>query len=386
MLFLRRREFLCSAVAAATAWVVTGCDRTSEPKPQVVASASLPSDDELCQRIDEALDFTYEQRLLNTDDHAAWQVVHGILAFQKAYKISHNGEKVGALDYLLDGGRLTGWTMRIGDELDPATGRRGVKAVIEPGSKTGQGHPDQWLGYMSQCGIKPDRTVVVEGQELTVQDWIEQILWDIPNNPMNEYSWTVTALAMYLPTNYTWTASDGKTWSLDRLMQIEAEQDINSSACGGTHRLTGMAMALNQHIANGGKLEGGWKAADDKIQWAIAKAKELQNPDGSFSSNYFARPGKSPDLANEMGTTGHTAEFLTVALPEEKLREPWVRAAIVRLTDVFHKTEDLPMECGALYHGAHGLLLYRERIYGPRTFPREPAKSVAVNPSAQASK
>jgi hypothetical protein len=58
----------------------------------------------------------------------------------------------------------------------------------------------------------------------------------VPNNPLREYSWTVTALAMYLPTDYKWTAADGKEWSIEQLMQIEAEHDLNASACGGTQR------------------------------------------------------------------------------------------------------------------------------------------------------
>ena len=35
------------------------------------------------------------------------------------------------------------------------------------------------------------------------------------------------------------------------------------------------------------------------------------------------------------------------------------------MCDLFRKTEKLPLECGALYHAAHGLVLYRERVFGP---------------------
>ena len=34
-----------------------------------------------------------------------------------------------------------------------------------------------------------------------------------------EYSWTLIALNRYLPTDATWTASDGQTWSIERLVE-----------------------------------------------------------------------------------------------------------------------------------------------------------------------
>jgi hypothetical protein len=37
-----------------------------------------------------------------------------------------------------------------------------------------------------------------------------------------------------------------------------------------------------------------------------------------------------------------------------------------RLCAIFRKTREIDLECGALYHAAHGLSLYREKVYGPR--------------------
>ena len=109
------------------------------------------------------------------------------------------------------------------------------------------------------------------------------------------------------------------------------------------------------------------------IQQAIADARRYQNPDGSLSTRYFESPGSSPDLAQNLGSTGHTLEFLALALTDEQLREPWVRNAAVYLCDVFRLTRDVPVECGVLYHAAHGLILYRGRMFGPRSYvPAEP--------------
>jgi hypothetical protein len=115
-------------------------------------------------------------------------------------------------------------------------------------------------------------------------------------------------------------------------------------------------------------VEGIWAEADQVIQQAVADARRYQNPDGSFSTRYFASPGSSPDLAQNLGSTGHILEFLALSLADSELREPWVRRAAAYLCDLFRMTRDLPLECGALYHAAHGLVLYRERLFGARRY------------------
>ena len=44
------------------------------------------------------------------------------------------------------------------------TGEKGLDTVLEAGSKTGQGHDDQWLGYMSQIGMPIDTPIAVDVQ------------------------------------------------------------------------------------------------------------------------------------------------------------------------------------------------------------------------------
>ena len=59
-------------------------------------------------------------------------------------------------------------------------------------------------------------------------------------------------------------------------------------------------------------------------------------------------------------------EFLSIAVSDEDLGRPWIRRAAARLCALFQKTRRVPLECGALYHAAHGLALYRERMFGQR--------------------
>lgn len=350
-----------------------GC---TKPEPKV-AVAPMPTDDQLRDRLDHVLEFTEKNRHLDTKDQAAWQIVHGALAYGRDYKIYSNGQLVPALEYLLNGGELRGWTMRKGDH--------GVIAVVDAGSKTGQGHPDQWLGYLSQCGLKPEDSIKVEGHEFKIQDIINQTQWDIYDGM--EATWTLMALSGYLPLGAEWKAKDGSTWTIPRIVEMEAAQDLGASSCGGTHRMYGITTAMNRYLSNGGKVdlngEGPWDKAARKIRDAAKSAHENQQPDGAFSTNYFSRPAGSADIALRISTTGHVLEFLTVALDDQQLSEPWVTRAAVHLVECLEKTEKFDLECGALYHAAHGLELYRARRFGPRKPDEQliPLQSMPKQPS-----
>ena len=359
--------WMCLVVA-----LLGGCGEVKPPRPEAkTQSAALPSDEELKRQLDEVIDFTYRKRHLNTDDHAAWQILHGALAFGRQFKVrlGRDGELVSAVDHILDGGYMKGWIARPGVQFDGD--RRGLKAILETGSKTGQGHDDQWLAVLAQCDLASDQTIRVGNQTYTMEDFVRQVLWDVPGN--SEWSWTLIGLTTYLPMDQEWSASDGQTWSIERLVKREAEEDINNSACGGTHRLIGLAMALNEHRKQGGETTQVWQQAEERIQDAVDMARRFrEDSTGAFSTNYFRGEGSSPDLAQILATTGHTLELLSLSLSDEQLHEPWVKRAALHLCDVFRKTRDVNLECGALYHATHGLVLYRERVFGKRSFSSSP--------------
>ncbi len=260
---------------------------------------------------------------------------------------------------------MTGWTTQP-VWLDKEKNQRGLRAIMEPGSKTGQGHSDQWLAVLAQCELAPSQTILVDGIEFTMADYVAQVQYDVPRNIQREFSWTLIGLTAYLDTDTTWIASDGKEWSIRRLVEAEGQQERNESACGGTHRMIGLTMALHHHVSQKRKIEGPWKTAEELVRESIEDAKQNQNPDGSFSTRYFAEGRSTVDLASALGSTGHVLEFLTLALSAEELKEPWVKRSVIHLCDLFEKTKKNSLECGALYHAAHGLVLYRNRVYGPR--------------------
>lgn len=341
------------------ALALAGCAGGSATGPAVEVDAtatgapSAPDPETLRREIDEALDFTLA-RHMNTQDHAAWQIVHGVLAYGRDLNIVAEGNTVSALDYALAGGYIRGWNMRPGD--------KGLESLLESGSKEGQGHEDQWLGYLSQVGLPMTQPISVRGKTYTIADLIRQAEWDVYDGM--EATWTLMAFSTYVPLDYHWKSKDGSQWNMERLVGMEAAQDLRESACGGAHRLYGLTCAVNRYAKEGKPLRGGWQAADERIQESIRAAKAYQQPDGALSTDWFFKAAASPEIALRISTTGHVLEFLVLAMTDAEVREPWVARAAARLCDMLRQTRELPVECGALYHAAHGLYLYRLRMYG----------------------
>ncbi len=333
------------------------------------AAAEAPPDQAArCRRIDDALAHARDGRRLDASVQGAWQIVHGILAFGPDFPLDARGTTTPALDYLLGGGRATGWRLRAGSV--------GVTAEVDAGSTMGQGHPDQWLGYLSQCGVAADghgtpagipldTPLEVGGRSFTVRDLLAQAQHDI--RPGQEATWTLMALAHWLPPDAAWTAGDGEAWTTERVVGMEARADVPSAACGGAHRLYGLATAVAAYRrATGRDPEGGWAEAESVLDHHLDRVRRFQQPDGSFAVRPFERPGTSPDVFARLSATGHAFEVLAVALDDARLAEPWVTRAADRLVALLEGTADLDVECGALYHAVHGLAIYRDRVCPPR--------------------
>lgn len=345
-----------------------------DPNEAPGASASqstVPSEDAAASELREALDRVLaagQARRLSAVENGAWQVLHGILAYGKSCRIEAGGELVPAIDYLLEGGSLAGWDPLPGDllpeELIGAPPRRGVRFELEAGTMTGQGHYDQWLAVLSQADLPVDTPLKIGAVTYTLGDALSQMLWDIPRNLAFEYSWTLIAATAYLPTDHSWSARDGRRWSIEELVDSETRNSLTQAACGGTHRLIGLAMTVQRHLERGGHLTGVWLAANTRVREKIEDARRYQNSDGSFATSFLHRPGWSSDLSDVLRTTGHVLEFLAIAAPDESLRSAWVQGAASRLCQVLESTEQVDLECGALYHALHGAVLYRKRRFG----------------------
>ncbi len=376
-----RRQRPCRLAGRQSIWlfaaaaVLLGCnspeaDEATAPVTPTAAVAKPiadPSLEQLREQLDRTLEFTEHGRIMNLKDHAAWQLLHGVLAFGPEFEILNGDERVKALDWVFSGKPMTGWTL--------AKTQYGVEAKIEAG-KVGQGHDDQWLAIISQWGLPINTPVLVDGERFTLYDMLKYSMYDTFTG--KEGSWSIIALSAYLdPIDQTWTSRVGEEWTVERLVAMEAgpiyeeevgREMINMGACGGTHRLIGLTIALNNYRRQrpNEELTGGWLAAHKRIQWAIEQARANQLPSGALSVQYFQRPANSANLDEHLSATGHILEFLSFALPPEQLDDMWVRRAVAYLCRLLERTKHLDLECGALYHAAHGLVLYRTKVFGLR--------------------
>lgn len=340
---------------------IAGCSESAtvappQPeKPAAVAGAKTLSDEELCDKLDRVIELTRKKHL-DPKVNNAWQIVHAVLAYGYDLELEVDGQVVAGLPWILGGGQFRGWNL--------APAEKGLDSAIEAGTKSGPGHDDQWLGYMSQCGVTLETPLIVQGQKFQIRDLLTQTQWTCYDGM--EATWTLMSTSTYLPIDETWMAKDGTQWNIERLLTMELRPQLEERACGGTHLLYGLTCAVNRYRREKGEPTGVWAQAESRIREAIAKAQEFQQPDGGFSHSFFTKSSSTADIGLRIHSTGHTLEFICHALPAERLAEPWLVRATVFLCNQIEKGIAVPQECGALYHAVHGLQLYREKRFGRR--------------------
>ena len=366
---IRATKRLVFVGSVATVMLCTACapvgDPVTEQAPPPVASDSavverLPTPpvkipDSLTQRIDAAIQLV-EQRDVHISN-GFWTVAHGILGMGTELTLfdPETNERVNAIDYICNGGQVRG--MRFIPTPHGLDVQNGPMFV-------GQGHVDQFVAEMVQVGLPADRKFMVEGKEYTFLDFIRQSQARVRVTADQELSWSIVAIGQCLGTDINWTNSFGEVLKFEDLVRYELDQDVEQAACGGTHRLFGLFWVYQLHLRNGGQEIGVWKEVADKMTKYQNVARELQNPDGSFSTDSFRGLGNDRDMKLRISTTGHILEWLALSMTDAQLQEPWVQHAANALALMILEIQDSPMEGGTLYHAVHALRLYAARQAG----------------------
>lgn len=305
---------------------------------------------ELDRHVSESLKYN-ARRMLSSDKNSAWQIVHGVLGIGEEFQIrdASQGTIVRAVDYLCQEARVENRRLFY---VTP----HGLEPIYGYGA---EGHPDQILAIFAQVNLPLTQSIRVDGASYTVADLVSQSQARYRRG--NEGSWTLIALASYLPLNSTWTNQYGQSLSIADLVAAEATTDPSTAPRGGTHNLYALAYALGHHKASGATLTGVWRQADAKLAEHVRLVREYQNGDGSYSVNYFSGPGWSQNTKTVLYTTGHTLEWLLIYLPYAELNQPWVTKGVDALLEGFERLKSESIECGALYYACHALRLYQQR-------------------------
>lgn len=323
-------------------------------KPKPAEAAPEKPRDPLLALVDQAIEVT-SQRQLRVGMNSPWQIVHGVVALRWDMRIQTQDGKgsVSAIEYLMAGNTYENQPIW----QETAWGGRG-HPYTRPYAH--EGHPTQFLGYMTMANIPLDYEIKTPNKIITVRDVINDAKMQVRQGP--EITWTLWALAHYEESDAQWLNNANEPWSIERLVKLQVDERVTNSACGGCHGMFALCYARNLYFTTGKPLSGVWMEADQKIKWYTEATRRMQNTDGSFSSNFYKGPGYSNDYDTRLNTTGHQLEWILVSLPQSRLGEPWVRRAVESLSRDLITNARFPAECGPMYHSLHALILYRQRL------------------------
>lgn len=341
---------------------LVSCAPVSAPAPSPAGAARpeqisiMPKAYEpgLKSRVRQAID-QIRRRELQTN-YAFWTVFHGILGLGPTLELTEaeTGRRVNALDHICAGRDLRGMDFRAtGHGYDVFMGQIGVS----------QGHQDQFIAEMAQWNMPIDRKFTISGHAATFGDFIRHCQMRARVSANQELSWAILVIAQYLGTDFAWTNGYGEHLRFDDLVRYELAAPVEDAACGGTHRLFGLTWAYHLHHRSGKVTQGVWADVVSKTATYRDRARQLRNPDGSFSTEFFRGPGHAPDPTLRINSTGHIFEWLALALTDAELRENWVEEAANALALMIIDAGDRPIEGGSLYHAVHGLLIYYARRF-----------------------
>lgn len=346
-----------SAVSTASNKVEATPESPSERPASKPVESTKPKDP-LDDLIEEAIRET-SRRKLTAGVHTPWQVVHGILAQRWDLTLqqpSAPGGEVSGIEWITSGVYFDGMPLW---EATPYGGRG--HPFTRPYAF--EGHPTQFMGYMTMADIPLDYEVKTPTKIITIRDIVNDAKKQVHQGV--EITWTLWTLAHYEEPNAQWFSATGEPWSIERLVKLQVDEPVTSGACGGCHGLFVLAYARNMYLSTYNvrreQLRGVWFEADQKIKRYIAEAKALQNSDGTFSADHFKGPKFSSDFPTRIATSGHQLEWLMVALPQSKLKEEWVRKGIKAVAKDLIDNKHVASDCGPLYHGMHALTIYRQR-------------------------
>jgi hypothetical protein len=338
-----------------TAPATRAADPAPVAEPPVAAEAALTLEQlALRERVRSCLAY-YFFRPENTQRRSPWAVLHTIVGFGVDTSLLAGDREVNAIAWLCANGPCYGMQLLVSPSAGAVSARRG------PGY---QGHDGQLLAILAQSRVKIDYPLVVQGQRLSIADLVRTE--QLSCRARTELTFKLIGLAHYLDPAAAWRNDLGEAWSISRLVKEELAQPIVGGTCGGTHRLIGFSYAVRNREASGQPVDGQWERAEDYLEQFYAYTFKLQNADGSFSTNWFARRGDQPDWDRRLDTTGHTLEWLVYSLPQDQLSDVRVVRAVEYLADLMWRYRGREWEIGPRGHALRALSLYDERMFGGR--------------------
>lgn len=301
-------------------------------------------------RLESVLAHYFKQKE-RAEGRSPWGIMHAMIAFGPYAEMYAGGKLVKDVDWLCQNGLCRSWRLMRLENGKLATNNG-------PGR---QGHDGQFLAILAQSQIPPDKELLVEGRRFTVKDLIRYEMDTC--KPGEELTFKLIGLSHYLDSDQKWKSRDGRRWSLERIVEEELRQPINGVACGGTHRLMGHSYALLMRKLQDRKITGHWYRAESFINEYRDYAFSLQNPDGSFSTNWLKGREARQDPQRRIQTTGHILEWLIFSANEQEISDPRLIKAVDYLSNLLWEQRGTRWEVGPKGHAIRAVRLFYERVF-----------------------
>ncbi len=281
-----------------------------------------------------------------------WAVMHAILPYGADAELVFRNQRVNAIAWMC-ANRVCKTQTIFNHRMN----------AISPNVGGGvQGHDGQFLAILAQSGVSSQYPITVNQKRYTVADLVQFEMAHC--KPKTELTFRLIGLGYYLGTKQSWRSRDRQVWNVERLLAEELAQPINGAACGGTHRLMGIYRALEQRKEENMPLTGKFAVAEKYIADYKEYAWTLQNPDGSFSTNWFESRAYENDDERKVQTTGHILEWLVYSSTAAELKNHRTEAAIDFLMSKIYDKKDYKWPIGPRGHALRAIALYREKAFG----------------------
>jgi hypothetical protein len=281
-----------------------------------------------------------------------WALLHASLPFGVETEVVAGNRRVNALGWMCFNGICAKQRM-----FQPT--RTGFRTNVGPGV---QGHEGQFLAVLAQSKVQSDYPLRIGSRRYTLQDLVRYEM--LTCRERSELTFKLIGLSYYLDQDQRWRDNRGHYWTLEKMLREELAQPINGAACGGTHRLMGMSFALVRRQFAGYPLTGSWKRAEEYLNDYVNYTMTLQNPDGSFSTEWFERRGRDPNVERKVNTTSHILEWLIFTLPDEQLTSTQITQSVDYLLQTIGRNPGRDWPIGPRSHALRALVLYNQRVFG----------------------
>jgi hypothetical protein len=287
----------------------------------------------------------------NTTRRGPWALMHTILPFGVETEIIAGNQRVNAIGWLCFNGVCAKQRM-----FQPT--KQGFRTNLGPGV---QGHEGQFLAILAQSKVRSDYPLQIGSRRYTIQDLVKYEMATCREK--SELTFKLIGLSHYLQPEQRWRDNRGGNWNLEKMVAEELAQPIVGAACGGSHRLMGLSYAVIQRQKSGQPLTGNWARAEQYLNDYVSYAMSLQNPDGSFSTEWFEARGMDPDVERRIQTTGHILEWLIYTLPDEHLHSPQIELSLEFLLRTLAADPARDWPIGPRGHALRAMALYSQRVF-----------------------